>query len=79
MSMEARMSLSTVSQEYLFCACAALGQNGPLRRDAVFAVSENWEHLHVCIYMCMCVCVCVCAHVCMRKSSPQQQILHTEH
>ena len=40
MSMEARMSLSNVSQEYSFCACVVLGKNGPLRRITVFAVAR---------------------------------------
>ena len=39
MSMEARMSLLNVSQEYSFCACS-LGQNDPLRRNTVSAVAR---------------------------------------
>ena len=41
MSMEARMSLSNLPQEYSFCACMrSLGQNRPLRQNTVFVVAR---------------------------------------
>ena len=40
MSMEARMSLSKVSQGLFILRMRSLGQNGPLRRSTVFAVAR---------------------------------------